>query len=144
MNGTEVEQVSVDYVPERVDLDDGLDGEFREEFKKIFEKFSFQYPLGSLESASKMKKEADLSNSEDEEQQDNRQKEKGLSKKRKKNGRRMKIAEVKRYCLRPDVVEVWDATAADCRPQVAGFSEGMPKYCSCAKALVSEEKILAG
>lgn len=68
MNGTEVEQVSVEYVPERVDLDDGLDGEFREEFKKIFEKFSFQYPLGSLESASKMKKEADLSDSEDEEQ----------------------------------------------------------------------------
>lgn len=113
MNGTEVEQVSVEYVPERVDLDDGLDGEFREEFKKIFEKFSFQYPLGSLESASKMKKEADLSDSEDEEQQDNRQKEKGLSKKRKKHGRRMKIAEVKRYCSRPDVVEVWDATAAD-------------------------------
>ncbi|KAK9178170.1 hypothetical protein WN943_027360 [Citrus x changshan-huyou] len=46
LNGTEVEQVSVEYVPERVDLDDGLDGEFREEFKKIFEKFSFQYPLG--------------------------------------------------------------------------------------------------
>lgn len=66
MNGTEVEQVSVEYVPERVDLDDGLDGEFREEFKKIFEKFSFQYPLGSLESASKMK-EGDISDSEEEE-----------------------------------------------------------------------------
>lgn len=66
LNGTEVEQVSIDYVPERVDLDGGPDGEFREEFKKIFEKFSFQYPLGSLESASKMK-EGDISDSEEEE-----------------------------------------------------------------------------
>lgn len=142
MNGTEVEQVSVEYVPERVDLDDGLDGEFREEFKKIFEKFSFQYPLGSLESASKMKKEADLSDSEDEEQQDNRQKEKGLSKKRKKHGRRMKIAEVKRYCSRPDVVEVWDATAAD--PKLLVFLKAYRNTVPVPRHWCQKRKFLQG
>ncbi|PPD82196.1 hypothetical protein GOBAR_DD20868 [Gossypium barbadense] len=49
-----------------------------------------------------------------EEEQDNPQKEKGgLSNKKKKLQRRMKIAELKQICSRPDVVEVWDATAAD-------------------------------
>ncbi|WOG82553.1 hypothetical protein DCAR_0101718 [Daucus carota subsp. sativus] len=36
-----------------------------------------------------------------------------LSNKQKKLQRRMKIAELKKICSRPDVVEVWDATAAD-------------------------------
>lgn len=33
-----MEQVTVEYVPEKPELDDGVDDEFR----KIFEKFSFQ------------------------------------------------------------------------------------------------------
>jgi splicing factor 3B subunit 2 len=36
--------------------------------------------------------------------------------------RRMKIAELKQQCLKPDVVEVWDATAAD--PRLLVFLKG--------------------
>ncbi|WZZ09285.1 hypothetical protein YC2023_095206 [Brassica napus] len=53
------------------------------------------------------------SDSEDEEDQGNEQKEKGISNKQKKLERRMKIAELKQVSARPDVVEVWDATSAD-------------------------------
>lgn len=89
-----------------------------------------------------MKKEADLSDSEDEEQQDNRQKEKGLSKKRKKHGRRMKIAEVKRYCSRPDVVEVWDATAAD--PKLLVFLKAYRNTVPVPRHWCQKRKFLQG
>lgn len=36
-----------------------------------------------------------------------------LSKKQRKLLNRLKIAELKQQCLRPDVVEVWDVTAQD-------------------------------
>jgi splicing factor 3B subunit 2 len=36
-----------------------------------------------------------------------------LSKKQRKLLSRLKIAELKQQCLRPDVVEVWDVTAQD-------------------------------
>ncbi|KAL4438493.1 hypothetical protein ABPG77_000141 [Micractinium sp. CCAP 211/92] len=39
--------------------------------------------------------------------------EEGLSKKKRKMMSRLKIAELKQACERPDVVEVWDVTAAD-------------------------------
>jgi splicing factor 3B subunit 2 len=39
----------------------------------------------------------------------------GLSKTKRKAAARMKIAELKQQCERPDVVEVWDTTAADPR-----------------------------
>lgn len=52
--------------------------------------------------------------SDDEElEQDRKEKVAGLLNKQKKLQRRMKIAELKRICSRPDVVEVWDATAPD-------------------------------
>ncbi|PPS09551.1 hypothetical protein GOBAR_AA11096 [Gossypium barbadense] len=111
-----MEEVQVEYVPEKAELDDGID----EEFRKVFEKFSFWEAAGSEETDKKdespqdadAKKGADSDSGEEE--QDNQQKEKGgLSNKKKKLQRRMKIAELKQICSRPDVVEVWDATAAD-------------------------------
>ncbi|MBA0568657.1 hypothetical protein Golob_006134, partial [Gossypium lobatum] len=111
-----MEEVQVEYVPEKAELDDGID----EEFRKVFEKFSFWEAAGSEETDKKdestqdanAKKGADSDSGEEE--QDNPQKEKGgLSNKKKKLQRRMKIAELKQICSRPDVVEVWDATAAD-------------------------------
>nr|GME00746.1 splicing factor 3B subunit 2 [Ipomoea batatas] len=64
----------------------------------------------AADAASKKKADSDS----DEEEQDNQQKEKsGISNKKKKLQRRMKIAELKQICFRPDVVEVWDATASD-------------------------------
>ena len=37
----------------------------------------------------------------------------GLSNKQRKLASRMKVAELKRHCSKPEVVEVWDVTAAD-------------------------------
>ncbi|KAL0398631.1 UNVERIFIED_CONTAM: Splicing factor 3B subunit [Sesamum radiatum] len=108
------ELVEVEYVPEKAELDGVLD----EEFRKVFEKFNFTESAVTEENDKKdgaapdaAKKKAD-SDSEEEEQ-DTQQKEKGVSNKKKKLQRRMKIAELKQICTRPDVVEVWDATAAD-------------------------------
>ncbi|KAH1242942.1 Splicing factor 3B subunit 2 [Glycine max] len=64
----------------------------------------------SVENATTNKK-AD-SDSEEEENV-NEQKEKGISNKKKKLQRQMKIAELKQIFSRPDVVEMWDATASD-------------------------------
>ncbi|EFJ22460.1 hypothetical protein SELMODRAFT_416762 [Selaginella moellendorffii] len=57
-----------------------------------------------------------MSSSEDEDDKpDVRVKEVVLSNKKKKMKRRMTLADLKDYCGKPDVVEVWDATAADPR-----------------------------
>ncbi|KAH7837098.1 hypothetical protein Vadar_009487 [Vaccinium darrowii] len=110
-----MEQVEIEYVPEKAELY----GDFDEEFRKVFEKFSFKETAGSEENDKKEESDAnavlkkkDDSDSEEEEP-DNQQKEKGISNKKKKLHRRMKIAELKQISTRPDVVEVWDATAAD-------------------------------
>ncbi|XP_023537139.1 splicing factor 3B subunit 2-like [Cucurbita pepo subsp. pepo] len=110
-----VEKVEIEYVPEKAELDDSLD----EEFRRVFEKFNFSDVVGveenenkdeSAQNAASKKSDSDS----DDEELDNQQKEKGgLSNKKKKLQRRMKIAELKQICLRPDVVEIWDATAAD-------------------------------
>ncbi|KGN61286.1 splicing factor 3B subunit 2 [Cucumis sativus] len=109
-----VEKVEIEYIPEKAELDDSLD----EDFRKVFEKFSFSEVAGaeenedkdeSAQNATSKKSDSDS----DDEEHDNQQKEKGLSNKKKKLQRRMKIAELKQICSRPDVVEIWDATAAD-------------------------------
>ncbi|KAH0704228.1 hypothetical protein KY285_018506 [Solanum tuberosum] len=109
-----VEQVEVEYVPEKAELD----GELDEEFRKVFEKFSFTAATGSEENDKKDETAADAAlkkkdDSDSEEEQDAQPREKGISNKKKKLQRRMNIAELKQICTRPDVVEVWDATAAD-------------------------------
>ncbi|CAK9164586.1 unnamed protein product [Ilex paraguariensis] len=112
---TALEQVEVEYIPEKAELDGDLD----EEFRKVFEKFCFKETVGSEDGDKKnetvpdaaLKKNAD-SDSEEEEQ-DAQQKEKSVSNKKKKLQRRMKIADLKQISSRPDVVEVWDATSAD-------------------------------
>ncbi|KAK4368366.1 hypothetical protein RND71_012158 [Anisodus tanguticus] len=108
-----VKQVEVEYVPEKAELD----GELDEEFRKVFEKFNFNDATGSEENDKKGETAADAAlkktaDSDSEEEQDAQPKEKGISNKKKKLQRRMKIAELKQICTKPDVVEVWDATAA--------------------------------
>ncbi|XP_009593588.1 uncharacterized protein LOC107785564 [Nicotiana tabacum] len=109
-----LEQVEVEYVPEKAELD----GELDEEFRKVFEKFCFVDATGSEENDKMDESAADAAlkknpYSDSEEEQDAQPKEKGISNKKKKLQRRMKIAELKQVSTRPDVVEVWDATAAD-------------------------------
>jgi splicing factor 3B subunit 2 len=109
-------EVEVEYVPEQADLDDGL----LADFKSIFDKFTFKDSSADAEDDEKKDeagtdaaKKAAGSDSDDDEQGTQQKKEGGLSNKQKKLQRRMKIAELKQICNRPDVVEVWDATASD-------------------------------
>ncbi|XP_022965450.1 splicing factor 3B subunit 2-like [Cucurbita maxima] len=110
-----VEKVEIEYIPEKAELDDSLD----EEFRRVFEKFNFSDVAGAEENENKDESAQNAASKKsdsdsDDEELDIQQKEKGgLSNKKKKLQRRMKIAELKQICLRPDVVEIWDATAAD-------------------------------
>ncbi|XP_045820737.1 splicing factor 3B subunit 2-like [Trifolium pratense] len=140
-----VEQIEIEYVPEKAELYEGLD----EEFKKIFEKFSFSEVTGSEDNDKKdelaensiTKKKAD-SDSEEEEENDNEQKEKGVSNKKKKLQRRMKIAELKQISSRPDVVEVWDATSAD--PKLLVFLKSYRNTVPVPRHWCQKRKFLQG
>ncbi|KAK8456285.1 hypothetical protein SEVIR_4G303400v4 [Setaria viridis] len=112
-------EVEVEYVPEKAELDDPL----LDDFKAIFEKFTFKDAAaaaaeddkgdeGAADAANKSSLDDD-DDDDDDDQEAQKKKEGGLSNKKKKMERRMKIAELKQICNRPDVVEVWDATAAD-------------------------------
>ncbi|XP_062013215.1 uncharacterized protein LOC133729668 [Rosa rugosa] len=137
-----VEQVEIEYVPEKAELNEDMD----EEFRKIFEKFTFKNAAGveeekkdeSQEGASKKKADSDS----EEEEQDNEQKEKGVSNKKKKLQRRMKIAELKQICARPDVVEVWDATAAD--PKLLVFLKSYRNTVPVPRHWCQKRKFLQG
>ncbi|EPS67905.1 hypothetical protein M569_06869, partial [Genlisea aurea] len=110
-----LEPVVVEYVPEKAELDGILD----EAFRKVFEKFNFHENAAAEETDKKDENAADAASKKksdsdsDDEEQDAPQKDKGVSNKKKKLQRRMKIAELKQISTRPDVVEVWDATASD-------------------------------
>ncbi|KAJ6825186.1 splicing factor 3B subunit 2 [Iris pallida] len=113
-NNSEInESVEVEYIAEKVDVEET----FLEEFRSVLEKFSFSDSNAVAEDDAKKDQLAAANkkgdSDEDEEEQDVQQKEKGVSNKKKKIQRRMKIAELKKISSRPDAVEVWDATAAD-------------------------------
>ncbi|KAG5561592.1 hypothetical protein RHGRI_004591 [Rhododendron griersonianum] len=139
-----IEQVEVEYVPEKAELY----GDFDEEFRQVFEKFSFKGPVESEENEKKdetaaiaaSKKKAD-SDSEEEEQ-DAQQKDKGVSNKKKKLQRRMKIAELKQISTRPDVVEVWDATASD--PKLLVFLKSYRNTVPVPRHWCQKRKFLQG
>ncbi|KAJ4895499.1 proline-rich spliceosome-associated (PSP) family protein [Raphanus sativus] len=98
------EQIEIEYVLEQPELEDA----FSDEFKQIFDKFSFREPVASEEDEAK-KDESEENKDEDDEEKEEKVM---ISKKQKKVERRMKIGELKQESARPDVVEVWDATSA--------------------------------
>ncbi|KAI5590756.1 hypothetical protein Peur_053495 [Populus x canadensis] len=138
-----VDQVVIEYVPEKAELEDGMD-----EFRNIFEKFNLLQSAGSEENDKKdesvqnaeAKKKADSDS--DEEEQENEQKEKGVSNKKKKLQRRMKIANLKQICSRPDVVEVWDATSAD--PKLLVFLKSYRNTVPVPRHWCQKRKFLQG
>ncbi|GBG79699.1 hypothetical protein CBR_g29963 [Chara braunii] len=117
------EVIEVEYLPAPVDFSDLGDGS--EELLKVFEKFAMTEPRpisqeeelgGKAETAVVEKKKDDESDEEDsDDEEDAKAKDKSMSNKKKKLARRMKVAELKQLVSRPDVVEVWDTTAADPR-----------------------------
>ncbi|KAH7859032.1 hypothetical protein Vadar_030681 [Vaccinium darrowii] len=138
-----IEQVEVEYVPEKAELY----GDFDEEFRKVFEKFSFK---GAAESENEKKDETAANaasnkkadSDSEEEEQDTQQKEKGVSNKKKKLQRRMKIAELKQISTRPDVVEVWDATASD--PKLLVFLKSYRNTVPVPRHWCQKRKFLQG
>ncbi|THU44288.1 hypothetical protein C4D60_Mb02t05820 [Musa balbisiana] len=136
--------VEVEYVPEKADVEES----FLEDFKSVLEKFSFQDAASAEDNDKKdetagnaaAKKKGD-SDSEEEEQEA-QQKEKGLSNKKKKLQRRMKIADLKQICSRPDVVEVWDATAAD--PKILVFLKSYRNTVPVPRHWCQKRKFLQG
>ncbi|CAD5193051.1 unnamed protein product, partial [Musa acuminata subsp. malaccensis] len=136
--------VEVEYVPEKADVEES----FLEDFKSVLEKFSFQDAASAEDDDKKdeaagnaaAKKKGD-SDSEEEEQEA-QQKEKGLSNKKKKLQRRMKIADLKQICSRPDVVEVWDATAAD--PKILVFLKSYRNTVPVPRHWCQKRKFLQG
>ncbi|URD90061.1 hypothetical protein MUK42_27055 [Musa troglodytarum] len=136
--------VEVEYVPEKADVEES----FLEDFRSVLEKFSFQDAASAEDEGKKdeaagnaaAKKRGD-SDSEEEEQEA-QQKEKGLSNKKKKLQRRMKIADLKQICSRPDVVEVWDATAAD--PKLLVFLKSYRNTVPVPRHWCQKRKFLQG
>ncbi|KAK1567778.1 hypothetical protein Q3G72_016527 [Acer saccharum] len=101
-----VEQVIIEYEAEKAELEDGR-------VRKIFDKFRFRDAAGSEEDDKKDESAQNPDSKKNDDSEDNQQKEKGVCNKKKKLQRRQtKLAQLKQIC-ESDVVEVWDATAAD-------------------------------
>ncbi|CAI9270108.1 unnamed protein product [Lactuca saligna] len=140
-----LEQVEIEYVPEKAELD----GYFDDEFRKIFEKFTFKETAASEENdkneetAANAASNKKASSDSEEEEQDVQQKDKsGVSNKKKKLQRRMKIAELKQISTRPDVVEVWDATSAD--PKLLVFLKSYRNTVPVPRHWCQKRKFLQG
>ncbi|KAL7618793.1 hypothetical protein Lser_V15G04473 [Lactuca serriola] len=140
-----LEQVEIEYVPEKAELD----GYFDDEFRKIFEKFTFKETAASEENdkteetAANAASNKKASSDSEEEEQDVQLKDKsGVSNKKKKLQRRMKIAELKQISTRPDVVEVWDATSAD--PKLLVFLKSYRNTVPVPRHWCQKRKFLQG
>jgi splicing factor 3B subunit 2 len=146
------EKVEVEYVTEKPDFGDadGFMNPLMEDFQRIFDKF---VPLESGELSKSVeiegtrvdelkKKRGDDSDDSDDSDADDKDKEKGLSNKKKKMQRRMKLAELKQQSMKPDVVEVWDATAAD--PRLLVFLKGYRNTVPVPRHWCQKRKFLQG
>ncbi|KAI3718888.1 hypothetical protein L6452_19773 [Arctium lappa] len=140
-----MEQVEIEYIPEKAELDGDLDDEFR----KVFEKFTFKESAASEENdksegavVNAVSNKKASSDSEEEEQDDQQKEKGGVSNKKKKLQRRMKIAELKQISSRPDVVEVWDATSAD--PKLLVFLKSYRNTVPVPRHWCQKRKFLQG
>ncbi|RZC46473.1 hypothetical protein C5167_039423 [Papaver somniferum] len=139
-----LEKVEIEYVTENLEFGDAY-----AELKSVFEKFNVKEAADAEdndkkdEEEKKVTKKKDDSDSDQEEEQDANQNEKGgVSNKKKKLQRRMKIAELKQLCARPDVVEVWDATAAD--PKLLVFLKSYRNTVPVPRHWCQKRKFLQG
>ncbi|RZC66703.1 hypothetical protein C5167_010399 [Papaver somniferum] len=143
-NQQPLEKVEIEYVTENLEFGDAY-----AELKSVFEKFNVKEAADAEdndkkdEEEKKVTKKKDDSDSDQEEEQDANQNEKGgVSNKKKKLQRRMKIAELKQLCARPDVVEVWDATAAD--PKLLVFLKSYRNTVPVPRHWCQKRKFLQG
>ena len=119
-------EVEVEYVPAPLELElegAGADGGAYEAFARVFEAFRARGSSAgeagtSAEGGVSADADADGSGGADEgadADADADEGEAALSNKKKKELRRMKVAELKQHCAKPEVVEVWDTSANDPR-----------------------------
>eukprot|EP00250_Pteridium_aquilinum_P000819 c10987_g2_i1 orf=99-1364(+) len=139
------EQVEVEYILEKPNLDECF-GPLIEVFEKLSSADKL-FPLSAKDENSKQeapleRSKLEGSDEEDEDEQDTKQKDKGMSNKKKKLARRMKIAELKQQCSKPDVVEVWDATAAD--PKLLVFLKAYRNTVPVPRHWCQKRKFLQG
>lgn len=116
------DEVEVEYVPApmELELEGAGEAESVKEFEEIFEAFrrrgSSAGEVGtSADGAVGVDGDDADANKEEEDDNDEDDQVTELSNKQKKEMRRMKVAELKQHCSKPEVVEVWDASANDPR-----------------------------
>lgn len=145
-----VNQVEVEYVSEKPMFNELNMNPLIQDFLRVFEKFSSaeeMFPVSKKDENMKQdvpseKEKNSGSDDDDEDEHDTKQKDKGLSNKKKKLQRRMKIAELKQQCSKPDVVEVWDATAAD--PKLLVFLKAYRNTVPVPRHWCQKRKFLQG
>mmetsp|Transcript_24463 Transcript_24463/g.46367 ORF Transcript_24463/g.46367 Transcript_24463/m.46367 type:complete len:573 (+) Transcript_24463:224-1942(+) len=119
-------EVEVEYVEAPLEIaEEDEDNPIFADFKAIFEKFQLAQEgevegegAGEEDKATKdenatTKDDGDDSDDSEDDKEGDDDDEKKLSKKKKKMQQRMRIAELKMKCPRPEVVEIWDTTAMD-------------------------------
>ena len=119
------ENVEVEYVPAPLELElEGAREEAVEAFREVFEAFRARGSSGGDVGTSDVDAsgDGDEGDAEDDgkdgvggEDEGEGEGEDGMSNKRRKELRRMKVAELKQFCAKPEVVEVWDSSAHDPR-----------------------------
>eukprot|EP00240_Pyramimonas_obovata_P000868 CAMPEP_0118934986 /NCGR_PEP_ID=MMETSP1169-20130426/14650_1 /TAXON_ID=36882 /ORGANISM="Pyramimonas obovata, Strain CCMP722" /LENGTH=574 /DNA_ID=CAMNT_0006877957 /DNA_START=33 /DNA_END=1757 /DNA_ORIENTATION=- len=147
-----LEGVEIEYV-QKLEIEDE-DNPIYEDFKNIFQKFAIggeeqdedegEAADGDADDSAENKKEEKSGGKDDSDSDsDNELDEEGkLSKKKKKLLRRMKIAELKRSCEKPEVVEIWDTTAND--PELLVFLKAYRNTVPVPRHWCQKRKFLQG
>ncbi|KAI3862106.1 hypothetical protein MKW92_020586 [Papaver armeniacum] len=130
----------VEYVMENLEFGDAY-----AELKSVFEKFNAKEPAATEDDDSKDEEEEKVTSSDSYDQEEevaNQNDNGGVSNKKKKLQRRMKIAELKLLCARPDLVEVWDTTAAN--PKLLVFLKSYRNTVPVPRHWCQKRKFLQG
>jgi len=148
----EQDDVELEYVSAPIHLDDEENPVYTE-FQGVLEKFMKAEELLAPETedaaeamemdpATAKAPEKDASDSDSDSSDGEGGTEDKLSKKKRKLLSRLKIAELKQSCRRPDVVEVWDVTAQD--PRLLVFLKGYRNTVPVPRHWSQKRKFLQG
>ncbi|KAI3832001.1 hypothetical protein MKX03_006375 [Papaver bracteatum] len=135
------EKTEIEYVMENLEFGDAY-----AELKSVIEKFNAKNAADAEDDDENMdeeeKKVTEKQDDEEEEQDANQNDNGEVSNKKKKLQRRMKIAELKQLCARPDLVEVWDTTAAN--PKLLVFLKSYRNTVPVPRHWCQKRKFLQG
>ncbi|KAI3924935.1 hypothetical protein MKW92_044998 [Papaver armeniacum] len=132
-----LEIAEIEYVTENLEFGDAY-----AELKSVIEKFNAKQPADTEDDDTKDEEVTSSDSYEAEEEVANQNDNGGVSNKKKKLQRRMKIAELKLLCARPDLVEVWDTTAAN--PKLLVFLKSYRNTVPVPRHWCQKRKFLQG